>query len=447
MHRLFVGLVLALVTTAGLLLVENHYRPRAYQGLYFQAWSSERMMQTLSIEDLRNEPLRSLWYLHIQPPAFDVIRAFLAQVVVADNPATLLWWVDYCLYILWALLYGMTVFVVFWWLSDTTAIGFAALSALLFSAHPALVLYATLLETTLLSTFLILCFCYLLWRIAEGRSVPVGILAVSFLSLYFTRSLFQWPWLLLMPFCLTLLGLPRRKVMMFFAITSFVAGMYTVKQLSLFGLSSTSSFTGINLCKSLGIRGVWKYYGRELAPDEEAFSSGPRVLSRIRKIDGALNYNNMHYLEINSRLQQEYRRYLLASSPRQLASAALLNLKYFLKPSSWYTDHFIVDRLPWRSAYNYMASSPVLPLLLIAAFLFWLCRTSTTRYPQTLGLCLPVVCIFILCVIFERGENMRYKFFIEPVLFCFLATQAYAAGRESIRYLLTKAFIRQDAAR
>jgi hypothetical protein len=127
------------------------------------------MMQTVSIADLKAEPLLSLWHLHIQPPAFDSIRAILAQLAPAEDSAMTLWQVDRYLYLLWALLYGLTIFLIYWWLSDITSIFFAAIAAILFSAHPALVFYATLLETTLLSALLILILCYLLWLIGKPK--------------------------------------------------------------------------------------------------------------------------------------------------------------------------------------------------------------------------------------------------------------------------------------
>ena len=43
-------------------------RPYAKEGVYYQDWSSESTMQTLAIEDLRDEPLRSLLNIHMQPP-------------------------------------------------------------------------------------------------------------------------------------------------------------------------------------------------------------------------------------------------------------------------------------------------------------------------------------------------------------------------------------------
>jgi hypothetical protein len=43
--------------------------------------------------------------------------------------------------------------------------------------------------------------------------------------------------------------------------------------------------------------------------------------------------------------------------------------------------------------------------------------------------------IFAISVLFESGENMRFKFFIEPVLFIFIASQIYLAGQRLWNFL------------
>ena len=436
--RLVVGLSLGLLATVLLLGIEAHFRPLALQGLYFQGYSSEAMMQTVSIEDLRDEPLRTLWYLHIQPPAYDAIRALLAYIWRSDDSMTMLWQVDRTLYFLWALLYGMTGFVFFWWLSEMTNIKFAAASSLLFLAHPASIFYATFLDTTLLSAFLILCFCCLLWRMKEGCYVPVILLAFSFLLLFFTRSIFQWPWLLFLPVSFVLLKFPIRKLAVFTVITGSVVGLFTLKQMFLFQLSSTSSFTGLNLCRSIGRHDAWEKYAKEFVPDKEYRSKKAKVLTRIVKADGNINFNNEHYLVVNRQLLQEYRRQVLQSSPLILVRSYIKNLRIYLSPSSRYTKHVIVDRLMWRSAYDHLFSFPVLPPLLTMAFLFWMTRKNRSALPNTIGFCLPVVFIVFLCVAFEHGENMRFKFFVEPVLFIFLCTQFYSAGRLALQNVLKR---------
>lgn len=442
-RRLIIGGIVATIALIGLLFLESFFRPMAHGGQYFQRWSSETMMQTVSIEDLRNDPIQSLWNIHIQPPAFDTLRAILASIVGSDDALVTLWRVDYCLYLLWAALYCMTVFVMFYWLSDMTSIAFAAGATLLFAAHPAVIFYATLLETTFMSAFLILCFCYLLWRIKTGRSVSAILLATSFLALYFTRSIFQWHWLLLLPVCLIMLRYPRRKILIFLAITLSIVGLYTAKQMALFSLSSTSSFTGLNLCNSIGIADAWKFYNASAVPAriQDTSFSPPHVLSRVKKVNGALNYNNRHYLDINRKLQKEYRKQLLTNPKQKLAAGMLSNLRIYFQPSSHYTPHIIVDNIPWRAPYDYMFSSPFLPFIMGIAALFWLRREKYSAWFGTIGLCLPVISIMLISVIFERGENMRFKFFLEPVFFCFVASTTYIAGGQ-LKNVLTRKFRR-----
>jgi len=433
--HLVVGLCLAILSTVLLLCLESYFRPDAPDG-YFQGWSSETMMQTVSIEDLRDKPLQSLWHIHIQPPAFDAIRAILAQVWRLDDSKAVLLRVDSSLYFLWALIYGMIVFLVFWWLSEMTSTAFAAIFTLVFSVHPAFIFYATLLDTTLLSTFLILSFSYALWRIREARNVSAGVLALLFLLLFFTRSIFQWQWLLFLPLPLVLMRFPLRKLIVFLTITGIVVGLYTAKQMSLFGLSSTSSFTGWNLCNSIGCTDTWAIYNHESAVlDQEPPPEKPDVLTRVRKINGSVNFNNEHYLTVHRELKQQFSEHFLSlsSSPLQLVKNYLVNLRIYLRPSSQYGYHVIVDRLPQRSVYDYLFSAPIFPQLLNLAFLFWLSQARRSDHLQrVIGFCLPVAFIAFLCIVGERGEDMRYKFFIEPILFIFLASQVYAAGKKMI---------------
>ena len=128
----------------------------------------------------------------------------------------------------------------------------------------AFIFYATLLDTTILSAFLILIFYYFLWHIKKARPVSAIGFAVIFLLMYFTRSIFQWQWLLILALVLLLLKFPRRKLIVFLAITGVVIGLYTVKQVSLSDLSDTSAFTGLNLRHSIGCKGATEAYEKAL---------------------------------------------------------------------------------------------------------------------------------------------------------------------------------------
>ncbi|OGR00779.1 MAG: hypothetical protein A2505_02920 [Deltaproteobacteria bacterium RIFOXYD12_FULL_55_16] len=431
-NKIIACILIALVGFIFQLSLQQKMRPYAREGLYYQQWSSEFLMQTVSIEDLRRAPLQTLSHLHIQPPALDVIRAALANIWNTPDPYILLRNVDRSLYVLWAVLYGLLGAFIFLWLSQLTRPGYAVVTALFFLAHPAAIFYATLLDGTLLSTVLILCAYYFLWRLRENPQKSIVAFTVAVLALFFTRSIFQWPTILLFAFSLLLLRVPRRKVVIFLAVCGVIVGLYVGKQYSQFGITSTSSFTGLNLEQSIGRRVnymgyYWNYLnvGNKI---EERGTALPEVLTSKRKLEGTPNFNHISYLALNSQLIHDYKERLAAASFGELSQYYRENARLYFEPSSRYTRHVIVDRLFWRDFYDRLFSAPVLPLLFLLAVIVWGFRAQRGDCLAGIALALPGLFVFLVSVLFEKGENMRFKFFLEPVYYIFIASQIYAVG-------------------
>ncbi|MGE5073413.1 MAG: hypothetical protein ACM3MF_08295, partial [Anaerolineae bacterium] len=153
----------------------------------------------------------------------------------------------------------------------------------------------------------------------------------------------------------------------------------------------------------------------------------------------AVNYNNMEYLRYNQQLTERYFAALRRMPPPDLARAYWENAVIYFSASSTYTTHAIVDRLPWRAVYDAAFSLPVLVLLLLAALALWLRERYRRRELLTgLGLLLPGLFIFLSSILFERGENMRFKYFLEPVIFVFLVAQLSSAARWVYRRALSR---------
>ena len=177
--------------------LQKQAQPYVIDGYRFQEWSSEAMMQTVSLQDLRDAPFETLANIHIQPPGFDLLRAIFVHLWAALDIQTALRQVDLSLYFLWSILYSLTGVIIFRWLSGLIDPITAFVASLLFLLHPAAISYATLLDTTFLSAFLILWMYYSLWKL--GRN-PASIFAVTVSSvlLFFFRSIFQLPFILMM---------------------------------------------------------------------------------------------------------------------------------------------------------------------------------------------------------------------------------------------------------
>jgi hypothetical protein len=427
---IYAGISIFLVGVLYDLGLQALMRPYARDGIYFQTWSSEDMMQTVSIRDLRLQPLPTLLNIHIQPPAFDLIRAALAWLSPARDMSVLLKQVDYALYVLWAALFGLLGVLIFLWLSKQTGTLIAFAAALVFLLHPASIFYATYLDTTLLSALLILLSYYLLWKIKNGYHASILWLAVVTLMLFFTRSIFQLPYMLLVGACLFLLRVPRKGIIAFLVITGVLSGLYTAKQWLQFRTISTSSMAGVNLANSVGVgMGTANYAAYVSDPRNIKITDArlPDVLLATTKLSGQPNFNNINYLALNQSLVRRFEKQLLSAPRADLARSYAQNLDIYFKPSSSYSSgHAIVDRLPWTNAYNSVFSAPVLPILLIMGLAAWVTRiVRQPGYSRGVALLLPGLFVFSASVLLDKGENMRFKFFLEPVMYVFMISQFY----------------------
>lgn len=408
-----------------LLLLESNMRKLAIDEVYFQKWTSEDMMQTVSIADLRKEPLKSMYYLHIQPPALDFQRMILAQIWRNTDDKILLTRVDQGLYLILAIFYGLMGTLFHHWLIQLTNPQYALIATGLFFIHPATILYASFLESTFLFSLGILWSYYELWKFKnkKGSILP---LALSVMFLFFTRSIYQWPIVLIYSLSLFLMKAPIRKVLIFIIITGSMMALYIYKQYHLFGITYTSSFAGHNCFHGFGNFSDYEGYG--VTNVTIPYISSASVLNREKKITGVINFNNAKYLEYHKELMRLCPKEIL-SQPWERVRAYVANIVNYFQPSSQYTTpHIIADNLPWRNYFNKVFSRSTLILLICISFTWWFLQNSKTNLETGIRMLLPAIFVFLVSIVFEMGENMRYKFFLEPVFYVFLSSQIYNFG-------------------
>jgi hypothetical protein len=101
-----------------------------------------------------------------------------------------------------------------------------------------------------------------------------------------------------------MVGMKKRSVVDFMTITIIIFGLYLIKQHNKFGIWSTSSFTGLNFTRSVSIgSGVPNYRGYlDGISDVSIDSELPNVLTRTKKANGEINFNNISYLALNRQL-------------------------------------------------------------------------------------------------------------------------------------------------
>jgi hypothetical protein len=242
-----------LASVAWLAVLETVFSSRAPDGVHLQLWTSDDMQQTLPIAMLREFPLQSLYYLHIQPPLYDGLRTILAQLVrpAADNPLIVA--VDRWIYIVQMLLFGFTSLRMYQW-AHRLADRWCALALwLAWVVHPAPLVYATLLDSTFLSSSFIFLFCYEMWRLGREDG-SIYRVAITGLGVFFTRTVFQWYYIPVTVVALLLSRVAWRQVAVFAAVSVIAVAPWLVKQRILFGTLSTTTYSGYH---QAGI--IWYY--------------------------------------------------------------------------------------------------------------------------------------------------------------------------------------------
>jgi hypothetical protein len=367
--------------------------------------------------DLRLQPFQTLWYLHIQPPGFDALRALLVHTIGKRCPyEALVVRVDTGLRALWAIVFGATMTLIFFWASALFASLRAGLiTAALWMLNPAAWLYATLLDSTTLGA------CGLLWCLYEIWAQRPQRTALAVLALFLIRSHFQWPFAALVALSLYVRGVRGRRLAAYILIVACGMAPLYIKQRLVFGLPVTSSFFGDSACKSLGLFGPAASSAPAITVPG---ASTARVLTRWHKPDGSRNYNHIGWLSETQARARDYRQALHAFTWTQLIDAYWLNARIFLEPTSRFARSPINERLPWRGLYDFLfAGAPLLILCALGAAL-WMWRVAWPVRLARIALALPILYVAMVSIAFERKEGMRYRHFVEPAVYVWLASSA-----------------------
>jgi hypothetical protein len=307
--------------------------------------------------------------------------------------------------------------------------------------HPAAFAYATLLDGTLPSALFTTWVLYETWRFGSSEGGSVGRLSAAVLLAYFTRSLFQWPFVLVMLGSLLSLRVPRRQLVIFSLVVGATVGLYSIKQAYLFGTVSTSTLQGTNLTRSIGAD------CGPIAPaaaPHRARLTAP-VLTEPRKLDGSENFNHVDRLGIERQLLACFRRTLAERSWAALWAGYRQNFDIFIEPSSRYSRNEIVDRLPWRNQVDWVFSGWRLIGLALGASLLSIWQ-SRRRLRHVLALLLPVAYVLGVSVLGERGENIRFKFFLEPALWVLVLAQLHRVVRQALLFAIAVVRARRPGA-
>jgi len=398
-----------------LMALEHGARPHAIDGLYFQKYTSDRMMQTLPCAILRERPWQALFYLHIQPPMLDAIRALLAQF--ADSLRAL----DSVLYVVWGLIYACIATLIFHWIARLATRRWAAFAVLAWCLHPAALFCATLLDSTQLSGLLVFWLLFELWRAKTSRRLGPFRLSLAVACVFLTRTVFQWYCLPVLALALLLMGFRLRRVFLSLSLCAVVVLLLVTKQYVLYRTLSTSTFSGYHYC------GLFWY-----KPSEAELNGARAALAPVYP-EGAepvsAQYNTADVFADNL-VYTKACRDAIAANPGMLfriARSIRQNVRVFFWPTVWAGRNAITDRLPWRWLYDRVFGGVGYVLLVAFVCLVWVRDKRRRSLPvlsrAELGLLVPVAYTFTIVNLGNRYdwvESHRLKFLLEPAFFVFL---------------------------
>ncbi len=438
-RRLGLGTIVFVVSALWLLALEAWARDFPADGVHFQVWTSEGMMQTLPAKHLQESPLQTLWYLHIQPPMFDVVRGTLVQFLPADNLVNNL---DRALQLVYVVCFAILATRMFQWTRRLADTKLAIAAWLVWIAYPGPIFVATLLDGSFLSTTLGCLFFYELWRLRRPDG-SIYVLTFFALCLFFTRTVFQWYTFPIVAVLLFVQHAGWRRIATFLAVSALFTVPYMAKQRMLFGTISTTTFSGRH---AAGL--VWYRPGaEEVAVTKAALDY--HYPEAAKAYEGGKVHNtedvaieNLVYGKLTSGFVKRHPDAVW----RGIKKSFIQNNKSFWKPTANYSTNVLTDRLPWAESFNKVFSGftygGILAVAAIAWCVGWVGKARRLRRGPwrelieqagyelslfTFGLFIYSTCV--MANIYDWVEADRLKLFLEPAFFVFASTQIYGLGR------------------
>ena len=459
------------------------------------------MYQYVDAALLRSDLLRSLFYLHSQPPFFNLFLALGLRLFPYH-------YVGFFQFSYW--MFGLLMVAALFRLMMLLGVGpiLALCLTLLFELSPGTMLIESWFYNTY-PTAVMLCvaaLCLLQYTRTNRLSFAIGFVVCA-ITPVLINSTFQLPWIFLLAIALGI-TLPERELVRLAKVATpllmLVAALY-LKNLMVFGIFTSSSWMGMNLTtmtftrldpgerQTLIARGVIS----PVCVDADALEtsliaappSGIPVLDEIQKSDGSTNFNHLALIEIYGVCLCE-ELWVIRHRPGAYVKGILFSLAMYFSPAgdyfvfhdsrariaAWVRIYQAIARpvlLPWRPMLSLLlgerdverrlssllAGSDVLRLggpsivlivLLPTAVIFaamkllraW--QRGNLKSPEAACLMFIIAAIVyssVLNVLLECGENNRLRYVVDP-LFVALVGLFLARAIPAAKVYLHRTFLR-----
>lgn len=415
-------------------------------GARFDDSSLPRMWHFVAVDLLHSRLLESIFYLHFQPPLYNLYLGSVLQLF--GTSATAAFAVSY-------LLLGACYALALFWFMRALGLGRGlafALLLFLIASPPALLLESYLLYSYPVVVWLVCAAAVLYAAVRTGRRRFYTLFFALLALIVLTRALFHPLWMLLIVLALTATRVrDARRIWTAAAVPLLLVGAVCVKNGVVFGVPGTSSWTGIALAR-MTVRSlpsdVRKQLVREgkLSPLADvrvpsalqhyrgrmAMPAPTRVpvLDRRVKPNGAINLHHLAYVEISRRLGEDAL-YVIRNQPQVYARSIKRAARLFVSPTTeWHGFAVNAPRIAQFShIYNRivhfrgpMGRAGLFPLLLplSCAYALYMAvrglRRGDPRAAVFAFMALSIAYVTVAGCLLEPRENMRFRQLTEPFM-------------------------------
>ena len=458
----------------------------ALAGVRFFTWSETHLMHFISPDLLRTDLLRSVFYLHNQPPFFNLFMGTALKLVPGPGDSAF-----HAAYLVLGLTLAVSLFLLMRRLGVSVRVN-AALTSL-FIASPSCILFENaLLYTYFVAVFLTLAALFLHRWLVSGRARDGAAFFILLGLVVFTRSFFHAAWYAA---CAVLAILSHRtgwrRAILLAGIPFLVVLALYVKNLVLFGNFGSSTWMGMSLSKMTTFKlpeeeriavvkrgelselsllppfkALWFYARYVHVPRYK--KTGVPVLDMEFYPEVGNNWNNLAYVSI-SRQYLKDAIVVMRAHPLVYVRSLTGSLRIFFFPASdWFHNYPQFDNLviaPVEKMFNTLVCGQVFhafgpiasyatyadyfrnPLnigfLILAAWLaaVYLGARTVVRALRGREADIPraaTVAFMVFTILFvtavtsslEIGENNRFRFNVDPYLFAVVGMAVTGAQSE-----------------
>ena len=423
-------------------------------GIDFQYEVLFTYWQYLDAQSLQHHLLRNVWYMHAQPPVFNL---FVGSILQAGGQ-----YAEQLFQVVWLLITCCNAFLLLRIVKSLSPFSFLPLIiALWYLLSPATILYENeLLYTSFVSMLLLFSVFFLQKFLRQRGRLALAGFFLSLCLLCLSRSVFHLAWLI----CICVLPLvwffkkPPFMQVLFGSILSLTAvGCFYLKNYFVFGIFSLSSWMGINLSRtvylgipskdSTNISSILPFmpvsYYKQFIPAgyrQRYAGISDRILLREMKSDTAINMNHVEYIPISKeylRVSLNFIRVHPAAYLKNVLGAALI---FFTPATGYYNVKNNYRKLDVYDKVYSLNLSPLLPkhidrkyLLAVSGFpkfviyvlVFFHHIRRWWRYRDidlvNLYIIFSILFVFICSSLLEYGENMRFRYELEPLFLILVA--------------------------